>query len=116
MKKKTKTDKVTNIASKTKRPPNEYGVNRLIVDNIPEIIKSVRFNLFRNRILVKSKLPWSDRIQREWDQTDTVELQHIAQAAGLNVKQEVIHNAIFRIAHLQEYHPILEYLNGLEWD
>lgn len=53
--------------------------------------------------------PWSDRHTAD----ATVWLQ---QQAGLMVPSALVPEAVTRAAHARSYHPIRQYLDGLEWD
>nr|WP_313780833.1 virulence-associated E family protein [Paenibacillus larvae] len=83
--------------------------------------KVLAYDAFGNTEVVRKKLPWRER-ERPWEDyepwlaSDDRRLQHWfgkkydIKAAGM------IQNAFTEVAHMNKFHPIIEYLEAQDWD
>ncbi|MEV2294895.1 virulence-associated E family protein [Paenibacillus larvae] len=83
--------------------------------------KVLAYDAFGNTEVVRKKLPWRER-ERPWEDyepwlaSDDRRLQHWfgkkydIKAAGM------IQNAFTEVAHMNKFHPIIEYLEAQKWD
>jgi predicted P-loop ATPase len=82
----------------------------------PEWDGVLAYNEFALAVTVLHDTPWSVRVPHVWtdhdDQLTTEWLQH----QGIHVSLEVAGQAVQTVAHEHRFHPVRDYLNGLEWD
>lgn len=77
----------------------------------------IAFNEFSGRIVARRPPPWSGSRAGNW--TDAYDLQTTVwlNAFGrCKVGVENVRNAIVVVAHMNRFHPVREYLQGLVWD
>ena len=79
---------------------------------------AVAYDCFANRIVVKTDLPWRPRsLDPFWNNTDDYGLvEYVCKNyGGLTGKQTLI-DASELVFSQRAFHPVRDYLNGLEWD
>jgi predicted P-loop ATPase len=77
----------------------------------------IAFNEFSQRMIARCPLPWDDGTElRDWTDTDDIELAAYIQAEGLNVATETVRQGVSAFAARNKFHPVVEYLGGLNWD
>ena len=75
----------------------------------------LRWISFSCRTFLTADSPWGDA--GNWTDNDDVSGQEWCQRQGLNISYPgTIGNAAEKIARQRPYHPVGEYLDGLEWD
>ncbi len=91
----------------------------MILSGVPEL-KNIYCDTFAQRIIVRDRLPWSgegDTFPREWDKFDDAELQsYFALAPWKLDNPGRLQNAFNAVIARRQFHPVRDYLNGLEWD
>jgi len=67
---------------------------------------------------VRGPLPWDERPNRPWTEFDDLAATEWLQSAdvAIHVGSGVAREAVQRVAYEQRFHPVLEWLEGLEWD
>jgi len=79
-----------------------------ILQDDPLLKNQIKFNAFKHRIEYKSR-----RIADH----DLTELRlMIAKSYRLQIASEMMTDALHYVAHKNQYHPVREYLTGLQWD
>ncbi len=88
----------------------------IILENDPYIKGKFAYNEFSNRVEVIGRLPWSDRIDRFWTDSDDSGVRHYIESTYGITGVSKIADAV-TLAHLKSrYHPVRDYLDSLEWD
>lgn len=85
--------------------------------NDPKLKGLLRLNLFSGRIDLIGTAPWSrPGNAATWCDDDTAQVRvYLEPLFGKVPKNDVI-DAVAAVAREQAYHPIKDYLNGLQWD
>lgn len=88
-----------------------------ILSNHPELKGLVAFDEFAYRVVKLKPPPWPSA-PGEWTNNDDYELGlWLSQREGLTVKAEgTLAAGVAMAAYRAKFHPVLEYLNPLEWD
>ena len=87
----------------------------LILANEPSLKGRIRLNDFTRCIDVVGDLPWR-RSSRSWDNNDDACLRlWLDRLFGISGKDKIA-DALQGVANDNGYHPVREYLAGLEWD
>jgi predicted P-loop ATPase len=92
----------------------------LILENDPLLVGIIAYNQFSDKLTARRCPPWSrpneHKEGRTWRDADDTELiEYITRIYGIKGK-DVILNALSNVANRNAYHPVREYLDGLEWD
>lgn len=106
----------TSVESGEKLKPTSQNI-RLILEN--EIRTDLfKFDEFAGSILYGARPPWNDsRIDQEIRDIDAVNILYwLAHKYKIDVSVERIHTAIQQIASKNKFHPVINYLESLEWD
>lgn len=82
----------------------------------PDLKGAVRLNSFRLETDVTAPLPWDDKVGREWTRFDDLHFTEWLQSKGIGVKTGEAAEGIEAIASESAYHPVRDWLEGLEWD
>lgn len=113
------------------RPPHEQGMSTNRVGNAPDTLPNAMaavhaiglkpaYDELKQSVVFKGKLPWEESFGRTLDDHTTRRLrgdlieryQGVAfEPTGINVFE-----ACHTLAYKQRFNPVLDYLNGLEWD
>ncbi len=91
---------------------------KIILMNDPNLAGKVRLNLFTGRIDVCGQLPWH-RISEGgslWRDTDTTQLRTYLEPMIGKVSKNDVADAVAACAEELAYHPVRDYLSGLEHD
>lgn len=85
--------------------------------NDPKLKGLLRLNLFSGRIDLTGAAPWSrPESAATWCDDDTAQVRvYLEPLFGKVPKNDVV-DAVAAVAREQAYHPIKDYLNGLQWD
>lgn len=100
------------------------GNNLPTIDNCVKIYsndKSLKgrlaYNLFTRRHIVTGAVPWdSNQTEREWTDTDDAGLRHYTENVYGIKSQSAVKDAWTLVSVNNSFHPVLDYLNSLEWD
>lgn len=100
---------VTSYDKQSGTPKYENSINNILImlREHPEFAGKIRYNSFINRIM------YGDQLMRDED------ISYISNAVEQELhfyNKEKIVNAINLIAQENQYHPIMDYLDSLEWD
>ena len=91
---------------------------RLIMENDPNLKDLFGQDLFAKRIRLKRKPFWRTKDNSEyWNDADDAELRLYLGSSryGINARN-TIYDVFSSIASRQAFHPVRDYLDGLEWD
>lgn len=104
-------------SDKGKPLPDEANVD-IALRNAPAIAGLVRYNAFSNKIELTKSPPWRDvRPGEQWTDRDDTQLMHWMQREGIGIRSApALSRCVEVVAHDAEYHPVRDYLKGLEWD
>lgn len=94
------------------------------IDNIKKVLtndkplkKRIAYNEFTRKHVVFKDLPWeATEKYRDWTDSDDAGLRHyLERVYGIKGKAS-IQDAWVLVCRENKYHPVRDYLNGLEWD
>lgn len=88
------------------------------IKNANEFKGRLGYDLFAHKLMVLGSLPWDEREDpRSIEDKDPIKLMEWMQLEGLHIHSiNVVTNAIHAVCTDNGYHPVQDYLNGLEWD
>lgn len=106
---------------------SDSGEPRQIMENAatvfelaPEFKDVLWFDEFANRPMMRRPAPWDKTngsfTERPWSDADDSEATRWLQRAGIVVPSLIAHEAALSIAQKSSFHPVREYLSGLQWD
>jgi predicted P-loop ATPase len=91
----------------------------LILEKDPTLAGLFAFDEFGNRIVLRRPTPWAGATRTEFADEDAFEmaawLAH-PERYRLHAKSTAVAEAIEAIARRHRFHPVREYLDGLNWD
>lgn len=86
----------------------------------PEWQERLGYDLFRRCIMLLRPAPWeagqNDWRPRSWTERDDVLTTNWMQHQEIDVLTGITAQAVDTVARDREFHPILDYLGGLQWD
>lgn len=88
----------------------------IILENDPFLKEKFAFDEFSNRVEVLGKLPWNSKTGRDWDDSDDAGIRHYVESVYDISGANKIADAVTLAFNKNRFHPVREYLNGLEWD
>lgn len=104
-------------AAAGKRSEKPILLNAVKLVNEPTAWEDVlKFNEFTLKAVVRKPTPWGTVGGREWTDADDLQAAMWMQAQGLMVSPRTAAEACQIIAHQNKFHPVRDYLNGLQWD
>jgi putative DNA primase/helicase len=74
------------------------------------------FNEFADCTFVRGALPWDPRPNRPWTEHDDLSATEWLQERGIHVGLNTAHEAVNLVAYEQRFHPVVEWLENLQWD
>lgn len=87
-----------------------------ILSNDPRVKGRFGKNLFTQRTMVLDKLPWSDEVNRDWNDTDDSGLRDFMEKYWKFTSPGKLLDAMNLVFEANSFHPVRDYLNGLTWD
>lgn len=88
----------------------------IILENDPRVAGKMIYNEFSNRAIITDKLPWTDHINRDWNDDDDAGVRYFLEHKyGLSGAGKIA-DAVSVIFQRHRIHPVREYLNSLTWD
>ncbi len=91
-----------------------------ILENDENLKDKIAYNLFSNRTIIKGDLPWKKVVDKEngdvWQDSDDSNLRMYLDVAYKIVSPHKIYDGISIIEKRNEFHPVRDYLNSLDWD
>lgn len=95
---------------------------RTVLDETPALRGRIELDTFHNQIVTRARLPWqydpdkTYKFPHEWTDYDRAQLTLMVEIIlGFNAPN-LLDTAFTACAAQNEYHPIKNYLDGLEWD
>ena len=86
-----------------------------VLENDPRLKGHLAFNDFDNKSVVRGGLPW-DKDTKLWRDEDSKRLRvYMERAYGISGK-DAINDARVEVERRHRFHPVRDYLNGLQWD
>jgi predicted P-loop ATPase len=84
----------------------------------PDVTGRLAYDEFNGCPYVRGRMPWDARSNRPWTQFDDLAATDWLQSptVGVLVGSNIVREALERVAYENRFHPILEYLENLEWD
>lgn len=93
------------------------GNYMLILRGDPNIKDKLRYNEFANRAEVMGDLPWRRKGDRtEWRDSDDAGLYAYIESVYETLNRPNVDFAVTNIFEEHKYHPVRDYLRGLQWD
>jgi predicted P-loop ATPase len=91
----------------------------LILEHDPQLGALFAMNAFENRICLRKDAPWPGAVAGDYRETDATRLcawlGH-PERYRMNPKPELVNAAVLAMAEAASFHPVREYLDGLQWD
>ena len=91
-----------------------------ILENDKNLKGKIAYNLFSNRTIIKGDLPWKKVVDKEngdvWQDSDDSNLRMYLDVVYKIVSPHKIYDGISIIEKRNEFHPVRDYLNSLDWD
>lgn len=99
------------------RPIKSMKNLRNVLEHDPSLKNRLRLNLFSSKIDVTGALPWArSGANQAWSDEDAAQLRiYMEPLLGKMAKTDLL-DAVTACAGDQAYHPVRDYLNGLQWD
>lgn len=101
--------------SKPGKPLSTIDNAALILKYDPLFEGNIRDNLFRERIELFGKMPWSRNSTAITDKDD-IHIRHYIEKTYSFRNDKDIRDAMQIVASENEYHPVRNYLLSLKWD
>jgi predicted P-loop ATPase len=92
-----------------------------LLSNAPPLTGIIKLDEFAARIMLVGAPPWNRAageawVARAWSSTDDIRAAEWLQHQGVAVNSNVAAQAATAVAEKQRYHPVIEYLDGCQWD
>ena len=88
---------------------------RIILENDPALAGKIKTNGFTRQIEVTESLPWRDK-KGPWSDSDDSALRHYFETYYGMTAAGKIADALAVVVEAASFHPVREYLQGLDWD
>ncbi|MFB7487833.1 virulence-associated E family protein [Bacillus subtilis] len=89
----------------------------LILQNDPRLAGKIAWNDFSHRAAVLGDLPWRKLSEGDyWTDRDDASLRNYLETIYKISGQGKVHDALMEVQGKNKFHPVQDYLNGLEWD
>jgi putative DNA primase/helicase len=84
----------------------------------PALQGRISYDEFRGATWARVPLPWNHRADRPWSDFDDLKATEWLQSPeiGILVGSGIVREAVQAVAHESRFHPVLEWLEGLQWD
>lgn len=94
---------------------------KLIIEHDPRLAGAIRFNELSQTPVRVKRLPWADCADaangEPWQDKDDLRLrEYIEKHYNVEISAQRVFEAVGLVAHTHSYHPVREYLDGLNWD
>lgn len=90
---------------------------RIILERDPRLVGKIGFDEFYLRPVVIGKVPWREKSDPSpWNDGDDSGLRHYVEKVFEIVTPNKIDDAVNLVMGKVKFHPVREYLNGLQWD
>lgn len=104
------------LATSEKGWPYNTINNAVIVLREDPVLKGhIKDNLFRGRIELIGNMPWK-RLFQDMTDKDDIHIRHYIENTYRINNEKKIRDAMQIVATENEYHPVRDFLNNLEWD
>jgi len=88
-----------------------------VLEGDPQWKGVLAFNQFSYRIVKRRLPPVQPATDGEWADIDDVRLQvYLTKTYSFEPKKTTVMDAVMQVAHAAPFHPVREYLDGLQWD
>lgn len=88
-----------------------------VLEGDPQWVGVLGFNQFSYRIVKRRMPPVLPATDGEWADIDDVRLQvYLTKTYSFEPKKTTVMDAVMQVAHAAPFHPVREYLDGLQWD
>lgn len=91
-----------------------------ILENDKNLKGKIAYNLFSNRTIIKSDLPWKNVVDKEngdvWQDSDDANLRMYLDVVYKITSPHRIYDGVSIIEKRNQFHPVRDYLNSLTWD
>jgi predicted P-loop ATPase len=86
--------------------------------NHPALTGKIVWDEFAGCTVVRGPLPWDRRTNRAWSEVDDIKATEWLQSreVGIQVGSGIAREAVQAVSSENRFHPVLEYLEHLEWD
>lgn len=90
---------------------------RTLLENHPQLKGRIRLNLFSGRIDTVGAMPWLRPVSSPvWSDDDAAQLRIFLEPFFGKIAKQDLLDAVAAAASDQAYHPVRDYLQGLQWD
>lgn len=90
---------------------------RTLLENHPQLKGRIRLNLFSGRIDTAGAMPWQRPVSSPvWSDDDAAQLRIFLEPFFGKIAKQDLLDAVAAAASDQAYHPVRDYLQGLQWD
>lgn len=85
----------------------------------PEWIGALAYDEFRLELMLSKPAPWDIAVNfkaRTWTEHDKLKATEWMNHQGIDVPESITHQAVMMVAREASFHPVKQYLIGLQWD
>ena len=93
-----------------------YSNTLTALRHAPELAGTVAFDDFGRRTMTIKPTPWSSVTPELWADIDDIRLRERLHGYGITVGMDDLRQAVENVARENTFHPVQDYLTGLEWD
>lgn len=88
----------------------------VVLENDPRVKDKLIYDEFANRALVKDGVPWTDMKEHDWMDMDDSGVRFFLENSYNITTAYKIEDAKNLVFDRNKFHPVRDYLKGLEWD